>query len=472
MRHRADPVAPEGQHDQPGGVPNTGRGAQVGSERRLAAGACQRRVGSPARGEQSAAELGNLVATFVFERHRRHTDEGVVGQQGHHSVKIGGGVSAHELRHDRLLRGGSETLLTERPGRPTVGAVSAWTIEEWPVREQPDGLLAELYAARAVLHAEATPDDPRRPLADEIAAVRHMPATDDGVMLVARDAVGGIAGFSSCGWERVPGVDHLMWTGIEVLPDERRRGLGRLLLSRSAAIAEQQGLRLMIGRSRANVPSGAAFCQRFGAEQAMVGRENRLDLRAVDRELVARWVADGPVRAPGYRLEFVAGRTPSELIDRVAQVFNVMNTAPRENMDISDVAITPELVRSFEDARLSAGQQLWAYYAVEQSSGRFVGLTNIEIVPGTPDRVHVGDTGVDTAHRGHALGKWLKAAITERILAELPNVRWVITWNAGSNDAMLGINSQLGFRVVAVTTTWQIATDRLQAGLAAVRAVR
>jgi mycothiol synthase len=350
--------------------------------------------------------------------------------------------------------------------------VTAWTIEQWPFREQPDRLLTELYAARAVLHAEATPDDPRQPLAVEIATVRHMPAIEDGVMLIARDAAGAIAGFSWCGWEQVPGMDHVMWTGIEVLPDARRRGLGRLLLDRAAAVAAQHGLRLMIGRSRANVPSGAAFCERFGAEQAMVGRENRLDLRAIDRELVARWVADGPVRAPGYRLEFVAGRTPPELIDRVAEVLNVMNTAPRENMDVSDIEVTPELVRSIEEARLAVGDQFWAYYAVEQSSGRFVGLTTIEIKPGTPDRVYVGDTGVEAAHRGHALGKWLKAAITERVLADLADVRWVITWNAGSNDAMLGINDQLGFRVAAVVTTWQIATDRLQTSLAAAAAVR
>jgi GNAT superfamily N-acetyltransferase len=199
----------------------------------------------------------------------------------------------------------------------------------------------------------------------------------------------------------------------------------------------------------------------------MVARENRQDLRSVKPDLVDSWVAEGPIRAPGYRLEFVAGRTPPELTDRVADVFNVMNTAPRENMDVSDTPVTPELVRTYEDAIVAAGDEMWAYYAIEESSGRFVGLTNVTIRRGEPDRVHVGDTGVDTAHRGHALGKWLKAEMTRRIMAELPDVRWVITHNAGSNDAMLGINSELGFRTTAVLTTWQIATDQLLDRLAA-----
>jgi mycothiol synthase len=345
--------------------------------------------------------------------------------------------------------------------------VSAWTIEEWPLREQPDGLLAELYAARAPLHAEATPDDPRRTLADEIIAARNLPAPEDGVRLVARDSAGAIAGYAWCGWEELAGWAHVLSVDVAVLPDWRRRGLGRALLGRAASIADHRGLRLVTGRSRENVPSGGAFAQRFGAQAAMVGRENRQDLRCVSRDLVDEWVAGGPVRAPGYRLEFVAGRTPPDLIERAAEVFNVMNTAPREDLDVSDTPVTPDLVRQYEDAILGAGDEMWAYYAVEESSGRFVGLTNITMRRGEPDRVHVGDTGVEPAHRGYALGKWLKAAMTQRILAELPGVRWVITHNAGSNDAMLGINSELGFRTAAVITTWQIATDRLLAELAA-----
>ncbi len=342
-----------------------------------------------------------------------------------------------------------------------------WTFEEWPQREQPDAFMAELYAACAPLHAEATPDDPRRPLAEEMAAVRNQPPAEDGVVLVARDAAGAIAGFLDCGWEQVPGVDHTLMTEIAVLPGWRRRGLGRLLLDRATGVAAQRGLRLIMGRTRANVPSGAAFCTRLGAEPAFVMRENRLDLHSVDRELVARWIADGPVRAPGYRLDLVTGRTPPELIDRVADVLNVMNSAPREDLDIGDIPMTADLVRDNEEAALAAGEQLWACYAVKESSGQFVGLTTIEYRPGTPDRVRVGDTGVDPEHRGRALGKWLKATMTQRILDELPGVRWVITWNAGSNDAMLGINTELGFRTSAVHTTWQIATHQLRARLAA-----
>ncbi len=340
----------------------------------------------------------------------------------------------------------------------------ATTIEEWQLRAQPDQLIAELYDARAQLHQEATPQDPRLPLEDEIAEIRHLPAVDDGIVLVARDSAGAIAGLSRCSWQYLQGWDHLLGADIAVLPGCRRQGLGTRLLERSAAVAERRGLRLVAGWTRDNVPSGAAFCRRFGAEPALVGEENRLELAAVDGELVDRWIADGPVRAPHCRLVFVEGCTPPDLAERVAEVLNVMNTAPREDLDVGDVSMTAELVRQFEEAGAAAGKGRWAYYA-QDSSARFVGLTNIFIEPATPDRVYVGDTGVDPAHRGYGLGKWLKAAMTRRILDGLPEVRWVITQNAGSNAAMLAINSQLGFRTAAVHTTWQLATSQLRDNL-------
>jgi mycothiol synthase len=347
--------------------------------------------------------------------------------------------------------------------------VLAWTIDEWPLREQPDGLLAELYAVRGELHAEAAPGDPRMTLAGEIASARHQPASEDGIVLTARDPAGAIRGYASCGWLYMPGWDHVLQTHVAVLPGARRQGLGRLLLDQAAAVAQRRGLRLITGRTRDNVPAGAAFSAAMHAQQAMVTEENRLDLRGADRTLIDQWLADGPRRAPAYRLLFVAGPTPPDLVDEAASVLNVMNTAPLENLDVSDTLITPELLREQDEATSAMGAERRAYYAVDAASGKFVGLTDITVRPELPDRVWVGDTAVDPAHRGQGLGKWLKAAITQHILDDLPEVRWVITWNAGSNEPMLAINHDLGFRAVAVHTTWQVPVAELRALLAAGR---
>jgi mycothiol synthase len=351
-------------------------------------------------------------------------------------------------------------------------AVPAWTLEEWRLREQPLELLSELYEACSVLHKEAAPSDPRRPLHDGLAALRQLPASGDCPMLVARDQAGAVVGVASCRWQERAGWQHVLAVHVAVLPSSRRQGLGTLLLARSAEIARRQDRRLVTGRTSANVPAGAEFCRRFGAELALAGEENRLDLRAVDRGLLQRWLTDGPVRAPGYRLELVAGRTPTERADQVADLLNVMNTAPRENLDVGDIQVTVELLREREDMAAAAGNRHWAFYAVEETAARYVGVADVTMYPAMPDRVVIGNTAVAPAHRGKGLAKWLKAAIIQHTLEELPTVRLVVTWNARSNDAILAINRQLGFRAVSATATWQIPTSRLQARLACGPAAR
>lgn len=85
-----------------------------------------------------------------------------------------------------------------------------------------------------------------------------------------------------------------------------------------------------MGDTREAVPAGEAFARRIGAGSGQVIFENRLDLRAVDHDLVRSWVEAGPARAPGYHLEFVRGSTPDGLMPSVVAMREmVVNTAPR-----------------------------------------------------------------------------------------------------------------------------------------------
>jgi GNAT superfamily N-acetyltransferase len=126
---------------------------------------------------------------------------------------------------------------------------------------------------------------------------------------------------------------------------------------------------------------------------------------------------------------------------------------------------TPERLNEEERAAATAGLERWACYAVNDATGDFVGLTDIVVNSAAPERVHVGNTAVEPAHRGRALGKWLKGAMTQKVLDELSAAHWLVTSNAASNEAMLSINRQLGFRASAQVKTWQVSTDRARAYL-------
>ena len=66
-----------------------------------------------------------------------------------------------------------------------------------------------------------------------------------------------------------------------------------------------------------------------------------------------------------------------------------------------------------------------------------------------------GDTGVVAAHRGHGLGRWLKAENLRRALDHQPGIEVVETYNAESNPHMLAINVDMGFRPHRTYGMWQ-----------------
>jgi mycothiol synthase len=328
------------------------------------------------------------------------------------------------------------------------------------VRDRPEDLIRELYAAARPLHAEATPDQPRQPLEQELAFFRSLPEAYDGATVVARDDAGQIVGSANVIIQDMEGFRHVARVRIGVLPGHRRAGIGRMLLGGAIEVAERLDRSLLIGPTRETVPAGETFARRIGAELGQVSTENRLDLRAVDRDLVRCWVEAGPARAPGYHLEFVQGTTPDHLLPGVIAAFGILNTAPRDDLKIGDLTITPERLKQEEQAAAATGLERWAYYAIEDATSDLVGFTDILANSAVPERVQVGSTAVAPAHRGRALGKWLKGAMTQQVLDQLPDAHWLVASNAASNDAMLSINRQLGFRASAAVKTWQVSTER------------
>jgi GNAT superfamily N-acetyltransferase len=117
---------------------------------------------------------------------------------------------------------------------------------------------------------------------------------------VARDA-GQIVGSAGVTVQDMDGFRHVAEVSIGVLPGHRRAGIGRALLGGVLEGAGRLGRSLLMGDTRETVPAGEAFARRIGAGLGQVIIENRLDLRAVDRDLLRSWVEAGPARAPGYR---------------------------------------------------------------------------------------------------------------------------------------------------------------------------
>ena len=74
----------------------------------------------------------------------------------------------------------------------------------------------------------------------------------------------------------------------------------------------------------------------------------------------------------------------------------------------------------------------------------------------TPAWGEQADTSVVRAHRGHRLGLLLKADMLRWLADKEPQLETLDTWNAESNDHMVGVNQRLGYRVMGRELQFQL----------------
>lgn len=329
------------------------------------------------------------------------------------------------------------------------------------IRKVEDNYLVALHAFAAELKAESRPGEPATPLEELTIGIRKLPSEiEPWTCAITETSSGQLVAQASCGVERTGDNEHLFWTEIEVLPDHRRKGIGRWLLAQATAAAEAAGTEILTGWSTSAVPAAGKFAGWVEAEARQVNRESELDLTKVDWDMVDRWVAEGPRRAPGYGLELTEGVYPESHYDDVIAWWDIMNTAPRDELDWNDDHLTKERLAEWEAKFAASSTDRWELIARHLDSGACVGVTNAWFSPWKPEIINQGDTGVHPDHRGHALGKWLKAAMLQKIRDERPQAKIVRTGNAYSNDAMLGINNALGFYESRADTVWQLPVEK------------
>lgn len=231
-----------------------------------------------------------------------------------------------------------------------------------------------------------------------------------------------------------------------VHPKSRRNGLGRALLRHAADRAAAHSRSVLAGVS-VQGSAGEAFMRRVGAKLGLIEARRMLDLRKVPAGQFARLRETAEQKAAGYTIVKWTGPTPEEYLGLVAEAFNAMNDAPRDEgweddlWDAERVRDRGNRVLRLTDVR---GYSL---AAIHDASGEMAGLTQVEVDPEQPDWGYQGLTAVIAAHRGHRLGLLTKAMMLEWLATAEPQIERVLTGNAASNKHMIAVNETLGYEV-------------------------
>lgn len=247
--------------------------------------------------------------------------------------------------------------------------------------------------------------------------------------------------------------------GPLVLQAYARQGLATRMLSYLHDEMEGLGKHTLTGVAVND--AGQALVQKIGGKVAQVAQENRLYLNETDWNMMQEWVNEGQVRSPETRIE-IHRSVPDDLLEQYCNVYTeVMNQAPRDELKVGDIILTPDLWReSMQKISESEGKFLTAFTV--EKDGNISGLTDVIWVPSRPTVLVQRLTGVQVKYRGRGLGKWLKGAVLLRVKDEFPDVTSISTGNAASNEPMLDINRRMGFKLHRQMYVYQVELAQLK----------
>jgi GNAT superfamily N-acetyltransferase len=307
-----------------------------------------------------------------------------------------------------------------------------------------DSALREYWTVQQAAQRADRSDPLLRPYALLVQSVRDPSPYYDRTLLAATDG-GRIVGAGELQLSLQDNL-HLAGLEVEVLPDARRRGVGRALAGDLIARGRADGRTSFLAET--HVPTldqespGSAFAKAMGFEIALPETHLVLGLPAD----LAALPADPP---DGYDVVTWTDHCPDDLVEQYAELLTGMRRdAPSGEVDEDPVVVDVERIRTQERRNAAAYDQLVAAVR-RRSDGRLGGYTLVYLAHDS-DQVLQDDTFVLSDHRGHGLGLVLKSAVLRLLARDRPERRTVHTWNAPDNAPMQAVNARLGFRLVEV----------------------
>lgn len=242
--------------------------------------------------------------------------------------------------------------------------------------------------------------------------------------------------------------DELQVAEVEILvrPRFRRQGVATALMGDVLTNLAALGQTSIVGYCNTVVASESAIalCKKFGLTERGTERCSRAKVSDVDESLLAGWIDDAASSAPGYRLELWEGVCPDHLAERWSQAMAAMEDEPLDDFDFNPHTRGAEMQRQADMTKRAQGYRFHRALALSPT-GEAAGLSAVYVHEDRPQLAEQADTGVLAEHRGHRLGRWLKAANYQAVRRAHPELLIIETYNAQSNPWMLDINVAMGF---------------------------
>lgn len=264
-------------------------------------------------------------------------------------------------------------------------------------RSGTDAELAALHAVEIPVQDERGSDRMPRPLGAYVALARNLPSQFDDNAWLAETADGTPVAAGYC-WSDAAGDQRAMECDVLVDRDWRRHGIGSRLFDAIYDHARASGRHVLTWSTFDAVPAADAFSRHVGGRVARTNATSELLLADVDWNMVEGWRRAANARRRGYSMETIVGPFPDHLRADAATFHHIMQTAPRDDLEVGDVHLEPHHVADLDRSLVESGRTRWTIL-LRDADGCCVGGTQLTFEPDDALVARQQNTGIDPAHR-------------------------------------------------------------------------
>jgi GNAT superfamily N-acetyltransferase len=239
-----------------------------------------------------------------------------------------------------------------------------------------------------------------------------------------------------------------------VTPEARGKGVGTALLSAQVAAAGELGRSSLLTFTTFD-GYAARYLAANGFQVGQRTAQRRLHPPRLDYTTIAELAAKAEDRAADYELVHLDGPAPEDLLTGLTTLFEAINDAPLDDIDVEPDTFPVERVRRYDAAMSKRRQHVYRIMARHRRTGDWAGHTIVCVDQTRPGYAVQEDTSVVGSHRGHRLGMLLKASMLLWLRDAEPGLTAIDTWNAVTNEHMIAVNEALGCEVTQLGVAMQ-----------------
>ncbi len=230
-----------------------------------------------------------------------------------------------------------------------------------------------------------------------------------------------------------------LWVDVVVDLDHQGRGIGRALAEKAEEEAWGAKAVAVLAQARSDRPRDMEFVTRRGYEERRRNWQSRLDLPAPGYANFPRRAEE--LARDGVEFTTLAGEG-HERIDVRQRVHRLLNAALEDEPRLGP--FTPSTYEQFVQWNLEGPGFLPEAFFLARKEGRYVGMSNLELLPAEPSVLHQVFTGTLREFRGRGIASELKRRTVE--YGQEHGFRAIRTSNDSLNHPMWAINQKLGYR--------------------------